>query len=63
MCGSWPRNSDLRSRTEDRRKGCDAVGRETEGMTLQEMLAYFDKAVVRQRFEAALREAEKDQRQ
>ncbi len=41
------------------RKWKEAVAKETEGMTREEMLAYFDPAAVRRRFEAALGRAER----
>jgi hypothetical protein len=40
------------------RKSKEAVARETEGMTAKRTIAYFNRAVVRRRFEAALRQAE-----
>lgn len=40
------------------RKWKEAVAKETEGMTLAETLAYFDREAVGRRFEAALRQAE-----
>jgi hypothetical protein len=40
------------------RKWKEAVAKETEGMTRDETLAYFDCAAVRRRFEEALRRAE-----
>ena len=40
------------------RKWKEAVAKETEGMTRDETLAYFDRAAVRRRFDAALRRAE-----
>ena len=40
------------------RKWKEAVAKETEGMTFEETLAYFDRAAVRRDFEAALRQAE-----
>lgn len=40
------------------RKWKEAVARETEGMTPEQTIAYFDRAAVRRRFEAALRSAE-----
>jgi hypothetical protein len=40
------------------RKWKEAVAKETEGMTPEETLAYFDRAAVRRRFQAALRETE-----
>jgi hypothetical protein len=40
------------------RKWKEAVAKETEGMTPEQTLAYFDRAAVRRRFEAALRLAE-----
>ncbi len=39
------------------RKWKEAVAKETEGMTPEETLAYFDRAAVRRRFEAALQRA------
>ncbi len=39
------------------RKWKEAVAKETEGMTPEETIAYFDRAAVRRRFEAALRRA------
>lgn len=39
------------------RKWKEAVARETEGMTSEQTLAYFEPAAVRRRFEAALRQA------
>ena len=40
------------------RKWKEAVAKETEGMTPQQTLAYFDRAAVQRRFDAALRPAE-----
>jgi hypothetical protein len=40
------------------RKWKEAVAKETEGMTHEETIAYFDRAAVRRRFETALRRAE-----
>ena len=40
------------------RKWKEAVAKETEGMTLEETVAYLDRAAVRRRFDAALRRAE-----
>ncbi len=40
------------------RKWKEAVARETEGMTVEQTIAYFDRTAVRQRFDAALRRAE-----
>ena len=37
------------------RKWKEAVAKETEGMTTEEVMAYFDRAAVRRDFEAALR--------
>ena len=45
------------------RKWKEPVAKETEGMTVEETLAYFDNAAVRRRFEAALRRAEESQKQ
>jgi hypothetical protein len=42
------------------RKWKEAVAKETEGMTPQQTIAYFDRAAVRRRFEAALRRAEQE---
>jgi len=39
------------------RKWKEAVAKETEGMTPEETVAYFDRAAVRRRFEGALRRA------
>jgi hypothetical protein len=39
------------------RKWKEAVAKETEGMTSEETMAYFDRAAVRRDFEAALRRA------
>jgi len=39
------------------RKWKEAVAKETEGMTPEETIAYFDRTAVRRRFEAALRRA------
>lgn len=36
----------------------EAVAKETEGMTVEQTIAYFDRAAVRRRFDAALRKAE-----
>ena len=36
------------------RKWKETVGRETEGMTREEVLAYFDREAVRRRFQQAL---------
>jgi hypothetical protein len=41
------------------RKWKEAVAKETEGMTPDEVVAYFDRAAVRRRFDAVLRRAEK----
>ena len=40
------------------RKWKEAVAKETEGMTPEETVAYFDRAAVRRRFEAALRQTD-----
>ncbi len=40
------------------RKWKEAVAKETAGMTPEQTIAYFDRAAVRRRFEAALRQAE-----
>ena len=40
------------------RRWKEAVAKETEGLTMEQTIAYFDRAVVRRRFEAALRRAE-----
>ena len=40
------------------RKWKEAVAKETEGMTPEETMAYFERSAVRRRFEAALRQAE-----
>jgi hypothetical protein len=40
------------------RKWKEAVARETEGMTPEQTIAYFDRAAVRRRFKAALRRVE-----
>jgi hypothetical protein len=40
------------------RKWKEGVARETEGMTPEEAVVYFDRAAVRRRFEAALRRSE-----
>jgi len=40
------------------RKWKEAVAKETEGMTPEQMVAYFDHIAVRRRFEAVLRQAE-----
>jgi hypothetical protein len=40
------------------RKWKEAVAKETAGMTADETVAYFDRAAVRRRFDAALRRAE-----
>lgn len=42
------------------RKWKEAVARQTEGMTTEQTMAYFDRAAVRRRFEAALRRAEQE---
>ena len=39
------------------RKWKESVGRETEGMTREEVLAYFDREAVRRRFQEALERA------
>jgi hypothetical protein len=39
------------------RKWKKAVAKETEGMTPEETVAYFDRAAVRRRFKAALQQA------
>ncbi len=41
------------------RKWKEAVAKETEGMTPDEVVAYFDRAAVRRRFEEALRRAKR----
>jgi len=41
------------------RKWKEAVAKETEGMTLEQTVAYFDRAAVRRRFTAALEQAER----
>jgi len=40
------------------RRWKEAVAKETEGLTTEQMIAYFDRAAVRRRFEEALRRAE-----
>jgi hypothetical protein len=40
------------------RKWKEAVAKETEGMTVEQATAYFGRAAVRRRFDAALRRAE-----
>ena len=40
------------------RKWKEAVAKETGGMTLDETVAYFDRAAVRRRFDAALHRAQ-----
>lgn len=40
------------------RKWKEAVAQETKGMTPEQTIAYFDRAAVRRRFDAALRRAE-----
>mgnify|MGYP000397904944 CR=1 FL=1 len=40
------------------RKWKEAVAEATQGMTVEQTLAYFDRATVRRRFQAALRQAE-----
>jgi hypothetical protein len=40
------------------RKWKEAVAKETEGMTPDEVVAHFDRAAVRRRFDAALHRAE-----
>ena len=45
------------------RKWKEAVAKETQGMTPEQTLAYFDRAAVRRRFEAALRQAERQAKQ
>jgi hypothetical protein len=40
------------------RKWKEAMAKETEGMTPEQTIAYFDRAAVHRRFEAALRQAE-----
>jgi len=40
------------------RKWKQAVAKETEGMTQEQTVAYFDRAAVQRRFDAALRQAE-----
>jgi len=37
----------------------EAVAEETEGMTPEQIMAYFDRGAVRRRFKAALRQAER----
>jgi hypothetical protein len=44
------------------RKWKEAVAKATAGMTPEETLAYFDRAAVRRRFEAALRQADQTAR-
>jgi hypothetical protein len=44
------------------RKWKEAVAKETEGMTTEEVMAYFDRAAVRRDFETALRQAEQSHR-
>jgi hypothetical protein len=44
------------------RKWKEAVAKETEGMTTEEVMAYFDRAAVRRDFEAALRRAKRTRR-
>ncbi len=41
------------------RKWKEAVGKKIEGMTPEEIVAYFDRAAVRHRFEEALRRAKR----
>lgn len=41
------------------RRWKEAVAKATQGMTPEQTLAYFDRAAVRRRFEAALRQAER----
>ena len=43
------------------RKWKEAVAKETEGMTIEQTIAYFDRAGVRLRFDAALRRAEQEE--
>ena len=40
------------------RRWKEAVAKETEGLTMEQTIAYFDRAAVRRRFEATLRRAE-----
>jgi uncharacterized protein YpiB (UPF0302 family) len=40
------------------RKWKEAVAKETEGMTLEQTVAYFDRATVRRRFDEALHRTE-----
>jgi hypothetical protein len=40
------------------RKWKEAVAEATKGMTVQQTVAYFDRAAVRRRFQAALRQAQ-----
>lgn len=40
------------------RKWKEAVAKETEGMAVEETVAYSDRAAVQRRFDAALRQAE-----
>jgi len=42
------------------RKWKEAVARQTEGMTPEQTIAYFDRAAVSRRFDAALRRAEQE---
>jgi hypothetical protein len=42
------------------RKWKEAVARQTEGMTPEQTIAYFERAAVRRRFDAALRRAEQE---
>jgi hypothetical protein len=43
------------------RKWKEAVARETAGMTREQLLAFFDRDAVRQRFQQALKRASKQQ--
>ena len=44
------------------RKWKEAVAKETEGMTREQTIAYFDRAAVQRRFDAALRQTEQGDR-
>ncbi len=56
MDGKRPRTKIFDAVAESR-KWKEAVAKETERMTPEEVVAYFDRAAVRRRFEAALRRA------
>jgi hypothetical protein len=58
----FPSPKKVRTKTFDAvaesRKWKETVARKTEGMTAEQTIAYFERAAVRRRFDAALRQAE-----